>query len=69
MQDQNSESLQAQNIGETEVPDAQDTSDTQIPDDGTDSQLNGEEGDPDIPDDQTSKASQEYNYHTAIDDD
>ena len=69
MQDQDSESLQAHNIGETEVPDAQDTSDTQIPDDGTDSQLNGEEGDPDIPDNQTSKASQEYNYHTAIDDD
>ena len=49
MQDQDSESLQAQNIGETEVPDAQDTSDTQIQDDGTDSQLNGKEHDPDIP--------------------
>ena len=60
--------MQAQNIG-TEVPDTQDTSDTQIPDDGTDSQLNGEEGNPDIPDDQTSKASQEDNYCTAINDD
>ena len=69
MHDQDSESLQAQNIGETEVPDTQDTSDTQIPDDGMDSQLNDEEGDPDIPDDQTSKALQEDNYHTAIDND
>ena len=69
MQDQDSKSLQVQNIGETEVPDTQDTSDTQIPDDGTDSQLNGEEGDPDISNDQTSKASQEDNYHTAINDD
>ena len=66
MQDQDSKSFQAQNIGETEVLDAQDTSDTQLQDDGTDSQLNGEECDPDIPDDQTSKASQENNYHTAI---
>ena len=69
MQNRDLKSLQAQNIGETEVPGAQDTSDTQIPDDGTDSQLNGEEGDPDIPDDQTSKTSQEDNYHTAINDD
>ena len=69
IQDQDSELLQAQNIVETEVPDAQDASDTQIQDDGTDSQLNNEEPDPDIPDDQTSKASQEDNYHTAINDD
>ena len=69
MQDQDSESLEAQNIGETEVQDTQDTSDTQIPDDGTDSQRNGEEGDPDIPDDQTSKASEEGNYCTAFDND
>ena len=41
MQDKDSKFLQAQSIGETEVPDAQDTSDTQIQDDGTDSQLNG----------------------------
>ena len=69
MQDQNSKSLQAKNIGETEVPDAQDTSDTQIQNDGMDSQLNGEECDPDIPDGQTSEVSQEDNYHTAINDD
>ena len=68
-QDQNSNPLQAQNIGETKVPDAQDTSDTQIQDDGTDFQLNDEERDPDIPDDQISKASQEDNYCTAIDND
>ena len=55
------ESLEIQgtsiNIGETKVTDTQDTSDTQIQDDGTDSQLNGEECNPDISDDQTSKAS------------
>ena len=69
MPDQDSKSLHAQNIGETEVPDTQDTSDTQIQDDSADSQLSAEECDPDILDDQTSKASQEDNYHTAIDDD
>ena len=69
MPDQDSESLQVKNIGKTEVPDAQDISDSQIQDDGMDSQLSGEECEPDIPDDQTSKASQEDNYHTAIDND
>ena len=68
MQDQDFKSLQAQIIGETEVPDAQDTSDTQIQDDGTDSQLNGEERDPNIPDDQTTQALKEDNYCTAMDD-
>ena len=66
MQDLDSESLQAQNMG---VPTTQDTDDTQIQDDGTDSQLNGKQSDPDIPDDQISRASQEGNYRTAIDDD
>ena len=69
IQDQDSEPLQAQNIGEIKVPEAQDTIDTQIQDDGTDSQHNDEECDLDIPDDQTSKALQEDNYCTAIDDD
>ena len=69
IQDQYSKPLQAQNIGEIKVTEAQDTVDTQIQDDGTDSQHNDEERDLDIPDDQTSKASQEDNYHTAIDDD
>ena len=58
---QDSEPLQAQNIGEIDVLDAQDTSDIQIQDDGTDSQHNDKECDPDIP--------EEDNYHTAIDDD
>ena len=69
IQDQDSEPLQAQHTGETKVPEAQDTSDTQIQDDGTDSQLNDEECNPDIPNDQTFKASQEDNYRTAINDD
>ena len=44
---QDSESVQAQNIEENEVPNAQDTSDTQVQDDGTDSQVDGEQPDPD----------------------
>ena len=51
IQDQDSKPLQAKNIGEIEVPDAKDTSDIQIQDDGTDSQQSYEEHDPDIPDD------------------
>ena len=66
---QNSESLQAQNREENKVPDARDTSDMQVQDNDTDSQVNSEQPDPDIPDHQTSRASQEDNYQTAIDDD
>ena len=66
---QDSESFQTQNMEENEVPDAEDTSDMQVQDDNTDSQANGEQPDPDIPDNQTSRASQEDNYHTAINDD
>ena len=62
MQEQASESVQAQNMEENEVPDAQGTSDTQVQDDGTDSQVDGEKPDSDIPDDQTLRASQEDNY-------
>ena len=59
---QDSESLQAQNREENEVPDAEDTSNMQVQDDDTDSQVNGKQPDPDIPDDQTSRAWQEDNY-------
>ena len=69
MQGQDSESLLGQNMEENEVPDAQDTSDTQVQDGGTDSQVDGQQPDTDIPDDQTLRASQEDNYQTAIDDD
>ena len=55
IQDQDAEPLQAQNIEEIEVAEVQDTIDTQIQDDGTDSQLNDKECDPDIPDDQTGR--------------
>ena len=61
-QGQDSESVQAQNMEDNEVPDAKDTSNTQVQDNNTDSQENGEQPDPDIPDDQTSRASQEDNY-------
>ena len=67
-QGQDSESVQAQNMEENEVPDAEDTSDMQVQDDNTDSQVNGEHPDTDIPDDQTLTAMQEDNYQTAIDD-
>ena len=66
---QDSESLQEQNREENKVLDVKDTSNMQVQDDNTDSQVNGEQPDPDIPDDQTSKASQEDNYCTAINDD
>ena len=66
IQDQDSKPLQAQNIWEIKVTEAKDTFDTQIQDDSTDPQHNDEECDLDIPDDQTSKASQEDNYHTAM---
>ena len=69
MSGQDSESLQAQNIEENEVPEVQYTTDMQVQEDGMDSQVNGEQPDPDIPDDQTLRASQEDNYQTAIDDD
>ena len=69
MPGQDSESLQAQNIEENGVPNAQDATDIQVQDDGTDLQVNGEQPDPDIPDDQTLRASQEDNYRTAFNDD
>ena len=59
---QDSESLQAQNMEENDIPDAEDASDMQVQDDHTDSQAYGEQPDPDIPDDQTLRASQEDNY-------
>ena len=59
---QDSESLQAQSMAENEVPDAEDASEMQVQDDHTDSQANGEQPDPDIPDDQTLRALQEDNY-------
>ena len=68
-QDQDPASVQAHNMEENEVPDAEDTSDMQVQDGNTDSQVNGEQPDPDIPDDQTSRASQDDNNRMAIDDD
>ena len=66
---QDSESLQAQNREENEVPDVEDTSNMQVQDDDTDSQVYGEQPDPDIPDNQTLRMLQEDNYQTAIDND
>ena len=66
-QGQDHTSVQAQNMEENEVPDAEDTSDMQVQDGNTDTQINSEQPDPAIPDDQTSRVSQDDNYQTAID--
>ena len=50
IQDQDSKPLQAQNIEKIKVTEAQDTTDTQIQDDGTDPQHRDEEHNPDIQD-------------------
>ena len=52
-----------------EVSVAQDTSDTQVQVGNTDLHANDEQQDPDIPEDKISRASQDDNYQTAIDDD
>ena len=61
-QGQDPMSVQAQNMEENEGPDAEDTSDMQVQVCNTDSQVSGEQPDSDIPDDQTSRASQDNNY-------
>ena len=60
---------EGQNTGNTDVRDVPDIIKSQIPNDGTNSQHNDEDDDIDMPDDQTSKVSQEDNYSIAIDDD
>ena len=67
-QGQDPVSVQAQNMEENEVPVAKDTSDQQVQVGNTDSQVNDKQQDPNIPEDQTSRASQCDNYQTAIDD-
>ena len=57
-----SESLQAQNREENEVTDAKDISNMQVQDDDAESQVSDEQPDQDIPDDQTSTASQQHSY-------
>ena len=54
--------IQAQDIKENEVPVAEDTSGQQAPVANTDSQVDEEQQDPDIPEDQTSRASPDDNY-------
>ena len=61
--------VQAQGIKENEVPVAEDTSEQQEPVANTDSQVEEEQPDPDIPEDQTSRVSQDDNDGTAIDND
>ena len=47
---------------ESEVPVAEETSNKQVQVSNTDSQINDEQQDPDIPEDLTSRASQDDNY-------
>ena len=54
--------VQAQDVKENEVPVAEDTSKQQVQVANTDSQVDDEQQDPDIPEDQTSRASQDNNY-------
>ena len=68
-QGQNLTSVQAQNMEENELQDAKDTNDMQVQGGNTDSQVNEEQQDPDIPEYQTSRASQDDNYRIAIDND
>ena len=73
-EDQNTGPTQTQNTGEIDERTVQDLIGSQIEDDGTNPESNGDnyisnDPDPAMPDDQTSKASQDDNYHTAIVDD
>ena len=61
--------IHAQDMEEIKVPVADDTSEQQVQVANTDSQVDDEQQDPDIPEDQTSRASQDDNYQTAISDD
>ena len=60
---------QVQNIEENNVPAAEDTSEQRSQVAYKDSQFDEEQQDPDIPEDQTSRASQDDNYQTAINND
>ena len=54
--------VQAQDMEENKIPVAEDTSKQQVQVANTDSQVDEEQQDPDIPEDQTSRASQDDNY-------
>ena len=73
-EDQNTRPVQAQSTGDIDERTVQDLIGSQIEDDGTNPESNSDDyisNDQDsvMPDDQTSKASQDDNYCTAIDDD
>ena len=72
-EDQNTGPTQTQNTGDIDERTVQDIIGSQIQVDGTNPKNNdeyiSEDQDPAIPDDQTSKASKDDNYSTAIDDD
>ena len=73
-EDQITEPTEVQNIGDTDERAVLDLIDSQMEEDGTTPENNGndyisDDQDPMMQDDQTSKASQDDNYHTAIGDD
>ena len=57
--------VQAQDVRENDVPVAEDTSEQQVQVANADSQVDEEQQDPDIPEDQTSRASQDDYYQTS----
>ena len=61
-------SIQKPQDENTEITEV-DTSEQQVPVANTDFQVHEEQQEPEIPEDQTSRASQDDNYQTAIDDD
>ena len=74
LEDQNTGPTEAQNTGDIDERTAPDLTGSQIEDDGTNPESNGDDytsddHDPTMQEDQTSKASQDDNYCTAIDDD
>ena len=73
-EDQNTGPTETQNTGDIVERTVQDLIGSQIEDDGTNHESNSDDyipndQNPVMPDDQTSKASKDDNYHTAIDDD
>ena len=58
--------VQAQDVEENDIPVVADTSKQQVQVANTDSKVDDEQQDPDIPEDQTSRGSQDDNYQTAI---
>ena len=62
MKQADSADVKAQDVKENEIPVVEHTSEQQVQDANTESQVNEEQQDPNIPKDQISRASQDDNY-------